>query len=286
MTSQTTPGRTIWSRNIADRDLGARAMLWSGGIGDFAHYLAALPGYLKATRCDLADVTIFVEATSPANVAPMLAAALGGAADIRFTPPEIHWTRTNPLLDPRSSRDWENRPARALVERRVRVDADWCLPPFVRGYRLDPSFLLKLAQPGECGTHVVVSARDKGLWWWPCAASVAAVADALGAIPYRLLGTTDESKPLGRPVETLPLVDTLSLSLGAALFIGTDTGLATVRELLGLPNLYCVSEYWWTDMLLGMGYLDEALVRRSGSARVDSLSELIERVQEWRRACV
>ena len=73
---------------------------------------------------------------------------------------------------------------------------------------------------------------------------------------------------------TAPDVATaLVASLHADLFIGSDTGLATVRELLGKQNVYCVTLFWFDELMVKYNYINAEMLSRSGSKVAKSHSD-------------
>jgi hypothetical protein len=69
--------------------------------------------------------------------------------------------------------------------------------------------------------------------------------------------------------------EALALSYHADLYVGTDTGLATFRELTGRRNVYCVSRFWVEEVMSPYGYLNEELRRRTRSAFAFGPDELL-----------
>jgi hypothetical protein len=67
----------------------------------------------------------------------------------------------------------------------------------------------------------------------------------------------------------------LSVSYHAALFVGTDTGTATIRELMGKQCIYCVDQFWIDELMLRYGYWNEARARSSSSVLTRSAGELL-----------
>jgi hypothetical protein len=247
------------------------ALLMSGGIGDYLHYIARLDSLLEREEIDPRRLAIFVESTAPQGVMSLFATALPDLS-VRFTPPPLQWTRAHPLLDVLSSHDRLNRPAYRYVSgfgfRRI---IDWFLPfccddcpPAERRLR----WLLAGDDAVEPTPSIAVSLRDKGFLWWPSrdiCLHVRNVGRRLG-LPVQFLGTPPE-RPMWLP-EMLTAPDGLAalrLAAAARLFIATDTGLTTIRELLGLPSIYCINEYWHHDVMVRHGYLSDAMLARSGS---------------------
>lgn len=77
-------------------------------------------------------------------------------------------------------------------------------------------------------------------------------------------------------METLPGVpEALALSYHADLYVGTDTGLATFRELTGKKNIYCVSRYWVEEVMGRYEYFSHEMRRRPRSAFAFGREELL-----------
>ena len=89
---------------------GRPALLWSGGIGDFLHYVSRLTSFMQEKGLAPADFDVVVEATSPVNVGEMLRACVP-EVHIEFAPPAIHWTKAHPLLEIDNEQDRRERPA-------------------------------------------------------------------------------------------------------------------------------------------------------------------------------
>ena len=68
--------------------------------------------------------------------------------------------------------------------------------------------------------------------------------------------------------------DALTMGVAAALFVGTDTGVATARELLHLPSIYCISRFWLEHPMTKYGYWPESMARRTRSAFAFSEEDL------------
>jgi hypothetical protein len=82
----------------------------------------------------------------------------------------------------------------------------------------------------------------------------------------RFLGTAVEQPAWLPELHTAPdALAALRLAANARLFVGTDTGLATIRELMGRPSIYCVNRYWHRDVMERYGYLSDDMLAASGS---------------------
>ncbi|MDQ3804000.1 MAG: hypothetical protein M3416_09250 [Acidobacteriota bacterium] len=254
------------------------ALLMSGGIGDYLHYLTRLDAWADAERINRERLTIFVESTVPHQVASLFALAF---PDLRFAfvPAAIHWTKTNPLLVPTREIDRINRPAYLFVaEQGFDSITDWFLPFSCSGYTPDESPLMRIVRGRPvAGSYVVVAAREKGFLWWP-RRELCRQLEAMTPAGMRLvyLGTPNERHDyMSGFVSATDVVEALAISYHAALFIGTDTGAATVRELTGRKNIYCVSRFWVDELMVRYGYWNDSLQRRSRSVLTFSGNELL-----------
>lgn len=245
------------------------ALLLMGGIGDFLHYLTRLTAFLKGRRCGSGGPHVFVESVVPDQAEAVFTAAFPDLS-YTFLPPSVHWVNTFPLLTPSRGRDRLNRPARRYVEGLgFRTVTDWFLPFLCAGYEFDSSPLYRVIAgiPRRDDPYVVISARDKGFLWWPseeaCGEAHRLVTRSRRAV---YVGTPNERVPgCGEPL-TLPSVpEALALSHHAELYVGTDTGLATFRELTGGKNIYCVSRFWVEEVMARYGYFGEEMRRRTRS---------------------
>lgn len=244
------------------------ALLLSGGIGDYLHYIARFDSLLS-TGLDPRRLAVFVESTAPQGVMSLFATALPEVS-VRFTPGQIQWTRAHPLLDVLSARDRVNRPAYRYVEGfGFKHIIDWFLPFCCEAYDASPRRLQWLLDEASAvAPAIAVSLRDKGFLWWPSrdiCLHVRNTGRRLG-LPVQFLGAATE-KPLWLP-EMMTSPDALAalrLAAGARLFIATDTGLTTIRELLGRPSVYCINDYWHHDVMMRYGYLSAEMLARSGS---------------------
>jgi hypothetical protein len=251
------------------------ALLMSGGIGDFLHYIVRFSSFLERRALTPEGLTVFVESTQPHQVESLFRACLPEVG-CHFVPPALHWTKTNPLLNVDRAADRLNRPAYQYVLRAgARHIEDWFLPLLCDDYPADKArinFLLG----GSAGASVFVSARDKGFLWWPSAEAFALV-ERHTPRGYELIcsGTGDERPPWLNKFVTAPnVLAALKLSCAASLFVGTDTGLATARELLGLPNIYCINWYWYEELMVKYRYWTERMAQTSRSRFAFSLPEL------------
>jgi hypothetical protein len=254
------------------------ALLLSGGIGDYLHYLVRLPSLCERNGLDRNNLVVFVESTVPAAVTPLFRLTLN-EFDVQFIPAAWHWTKTNPLLVPVDEHQRVNRPAYQYVlglgfARLI----DWFLPFLCHTHPSDERVLQPLLTGrSPLGPNtVLVAARDKGAIWWPSEPAGAAVHQRFAPrheVVYT--GTENERLPWMSSWWTAPDVATaLVASMHAELFVGTDTGLATVRELLGRPNLYCVTPFWFDELMVRYNYITADMISRSGSKVAKSHGEL------------
>jgi hypothetical protein len=247
------------------------ALLLSGGIGDYLHYIARFDSLLKSSGLDPKRVAVFVESTVPHDVVSLFAIALPEVS-VRFTPGQIQWTRAHPLLDVHSTHDRMNRPAYRYVKAfgfsRI---IDWFLPFCCDAYAPSPRrlhWLLGDSASANAPASIVASLRDKGFLWWPSREICLHLRNTgrrLG-FPVRFLGTAAEK--LAWLPETFTAPDALAalrLAASARLFVATDTGLTTVRELTGRPSIYCINRYWHHDVMMRYGYLSDRMIELSGS---------------------
>jgi hypothetical protein len=255
------------------------ALLMMGGIGDFLHYLTRLTAFLRAGRFGAGGLHVFVESLVPDQAEAVFTAAFPRLS-YTFLPPSIHWANTFPLLNPSRELDRLNRPARRYVESLgFREVTDWFLPFLCGDHEFDaaPLYRVIAGVPRRDDPYVVMSARDKGFLWWP--------SEHVCGEAHRLVTRTHEAVYVGTPNErvpgcgeprTLPSVPkALALSYHADLYVGTDTGLATFRELTGRRNVYCVSRFWVEEVMRRYGYFDEEMGRRTRSAFAFGPDELL-----------
>jgi hypothetical protein len=236
-----------------------RALLLSGGVGDFLHYIARISSYLSKTGLAPGDVKVFVEATRPAQVRRLFHLSMPEIS-LSFVPLQLHWTRTNPLLCVRSSLERVNRPAYRFVQAQGFLEIeDWFLPFLCDQFdgncdRL--AFLHDRAKVVKQSLSIFVSARDKGFLWWPTKAALDIVRYKAPPSYSLILAGSEDEKPTWSDAFTTAsdVVDGLTLSCAAKLFVGTDTGFATVRELFRLPNIYCVDRYWFEQLMVRYRY--------------------------------
>jgi hypothetical protein len=249
------------------------ALLFSGGIGDYMHYLTRWDNFLIDRNIAPADIAVFVESTVPAMVRSIFEAGLPGVA-VRFVPAQHHWTKTHPLLDVLNLEDRQQRPAFRYVQAQgFHEIVDWFLPfccdhlpasqeRIVRMLSQDSSL-----EPAS-GPAIGVSLRDKGSLWWPHPDLIREIAELCRArsISLVLMGTPNE-KPawLNMLTTASDVLSALRLSASARLFISTDTGLATVRELLRKKTLYCLTEHWLRSIMMRYRYITPAMLAASGS---------------------
>lgn len=272
------PGRRLDSEAIGN---GRRALLWSGGIGDYLHYIVRLSGFLEEWRVAPRDLTLFVESTSPQQVSGFLRRCVP-ELEIRFVPRAIHWTKTNPLLDVEAPSHRRYRPAWQFVSQQgFSILEDWFLPFLCRdsGVNLDRIAWLR-PQTAAPSPDVVIAARDKGFLWFPSEETSRRVGELLpdGARVVHV-GTPDERPPWVEEMFTASSVEeALVFACSASLFVGTDTGMATAREMLGLPNIYCMNEYWFRELMSAYGYWPDWLRTRTTSAFAFEPEALYEQV--------
>lgn len=258
--------------------MSEHALLLMGGIGDFLHYLTRMQSFL-AGGFGPRGPHVFVESVVPEQAEAVFKAALPELS-YTFLPPSLHWVNTFPLLSPSREGDRLNRPARRYVEGLgFSAVTDWFLPFLCEGYEFDASPLRRIIDglPRRERPYVVISARDKGFLWWP-SAQVCGRVHGLVAKSHRAVyvGTPNERLPGGAAPETMPGVpEALALSYHADLYVGTDTGLATFRELTGRKNIYCVSRYWVEEVMAPYGYFGGELRRRTRSAFAYGPAELL-----------
>ena len=223
------------------------ALLWSGGIGDFLHYLTRLDAALAELP---RGSVIWVESSRPAELRNLFR-RVAPDVEVRFVPGRLHWTRTVPLLSHADISGRRARPARRLVEREgFRVVDEWFLPTDAERFDRDTGRVRAAFGSAERRWDTVVSLRDKGALWWP---SPQLVQEAISAGTAVALGSSSELsgyEHLEKCMSSPDVASALLASAAADLYIGSDTGLATVRELLGRPNVYCVERGWrerWMD---------------------------------------
>lgn len=261
-----------------------QVLLMSGGIGDYLHYLSRLPHYLLLNEIDTSNFIIYVESTVPEQVMSLFQLAFSNL-NFAYVPARLHWTKTNPLLVPYRVIDRTNRPAyRYISSLGFSNITDWFLPFLCANYHTEQEPLLRIVNKSAPAAkqHVVISARDKGFLWWPAKEicdEIKAVIDSRYDILY--LGTDVEKGLLRNKVEQVSdVAKALALSYHAQLFIGTDTGLATIRELTGKKNIYCINEYWLNELMYKYKYLSESLLEASGSVIAFNQDQLLTKLSE------
>jgi hypothetical protein len=270
---------TEWQAVFPEGKRGRKtALLMSGGIGDFLHYISKIQSFLRRKHLGASDVLVCVESTVPQRVEEIFRCAFPELSYC-FTLGSLHWTRTNPLLLPHSEIERIHRPAyQYLRSLGFRMIEDWFLPFLCSEYASDRESLLRIVHnrtPFE-GRFAVTSARDKGFLWWPSEAACVLVDQALPTgVAQVYMGTPNEAQSWMPRLNTPPsLRDALAASYAAELFIGTDTGLATIRELTGRKCIYCISEFWLKEMMVRYHYLDLAELHRTGSVFAYNLEHL------------
>jgi hypothetical protein len=255
------------------------ALLVMGGVGDFLHYLTRLPDFLREKRLAPSDLRVFVESLVPDQAEAVFTKAFPQLS-FTFLCPAIHWANTFPLLTPSRRIERINRPAYRYVESLgFRQITDWFLPFLCDNYDFDISPLLRVVAgiPKQDHPYMVISARDKGFLWWP-SRQVCREAHQLVTRTHKAVyvGAPNETISGIDELETLPNVpEALALSYHADLFIGTDTGLATMRELAGKRNIYCVSRFWLEEVMIRYGYFDSRVRSQTKSAFAFSRPDLL-----------
>lgn len=276
-----------YSRDISDsqnEDFHKPALLVGGGIGDFLHYIVRIDDFLHKTKLNANDLIIYVESTNPAQIEELFRACLA-EFEIRFVPKAIHWTKTNPLLRVNRKLDQRNRPAYLYTQsKKHKTIFDWFLPFVCSNYHINLGRLEKFLQPrAKKDLKVLIAARDKGFLWWPSKEAHQALLE-INQDKYEIVytGTLDEKPDW---IDKFTVCDNvacaLKMSIDATLFVGTDTGLATVRELLGLPNLYCINEYWFKNLMLPYKYWSDDLNQCSKSKFAFDMKEFKKNLQNY-----
>jgi hypothetical protein len=121
--------------------------------------------FLELSGLDPRRIAVFVESTVPRDVMSLFALALPEVS-IRFTPGQIQWTRSHPLLDVLSAHDRMNRPAYRYVKsygfKRI---VDWFLPFCCDAYATSSRRLewLMEDQASVDPSTIVVSTSRQGL---------------------------------------------------------------------------------------------------------------------------
>lgn len=254
-----------------------KAILWSGGIGDFLHYIVRISEFMAARALNSSELLIFIESTNPPQVESLFARCLP-ELEYRFVPKAIHWTKTNPLLTPRNEKDRLHRPAYRFVARDYEIIEDWFLPFLCHAHPCSTSRIdwLRESEPKQNNT-LVIAARDKGFLWFPNEASAAMLVRGAAEAGRRLmwLGSSDEKQAFMEPyVTAVSVEEALRTACSARSFVGTDTGLATARELLGLRNLYCIDRYWYDELMIEYDYWTGRMQSRSTSRFAFDIGDL------------
>ena len=233
--------------------MNSRTMLWTGGLGDFLHYVTFIDAAIELESLE----TLWLESSDPERIRTLVALLLPEIS-VGFVPAAMHWTRATPLLNPNSKQDRLARPAYEFVSAQtVGVVTDWMLPSDCGELPRSTHRLSRLVPDTVTDTRheCIVSLRDKGAGWWPSVDALRALY-ALGIDPTGI-GSPEETSPY-RGVLSLAKVgdlrEALSVALGSGLYVGTDTGLATARELLGYANIYCVTRSWVSNWMKPYGY--------------------------------
>ena len=261
-----------------------RTLLWSGGIGDFLHYTTKLDSYLASSALAAGNLRIILEATSPENLRSFLARTLP-EIEVGFVPPALHWIISTPLLNPHDSVERANRPAARYVQHHWGAFEDWFWPLACLDHSPSTRRLEWLLHGAGESNDVVISARDKGVLWFPEEGSVRALADLLPGRTLIYVGTANERRPYLHPFRVCATAEeALSLSCRARLLIGVDTGLATVRELLGKPNVYCLDQYWLDRFMVRFGFWTGQMQQKTRSAFAKNLDELLFSVRGFFQA--
>lgn len=263
------------------------AIVLSGGIGDFLHYLVRIDWLLQSLP--KRDIRIFVESTIPSAMKRFFSVAIPDVP-VEFLPGQIHWTKTHPLLDVLSEKDRRNRPAIVYVEEiGFHNIVDWFLPfccdaPVMNTRRL-ADLVAASSVPfqfcDEQSEYAVVSMRDKGFLWWPEEQVCLELEQKLKEHGYstRYLGSEQEDRDWTNNFEqAADVLDAIRICAKAKLLVGTDTGFATLRHLLRMPNIYCINDYWWTDVMKKYGYANEEEIGRSRGFIARSSRELLDQV--------
>jgi hypothetical protein len=253
------------------------ALLLSGGIGDFLHYIARIDSFQRVRELTPENIDIYVEGTNPANIKSLFNTLLPEFR-IQFLRGAIHWTKTNPLLVPASEKDRRNRPAMHYVSSLgYHHIEDWFLPFLCQHYQVSTRRIQSFADDALFKeNYVTVSARDKGFMWWPSLTADSIIKRCVPA-SYKIfyIGDEHERMPWMKRYLIKPdATDGLRFCANAKLFIGTDTGFATLRELLGKPNVYCISEYWYEELMVAYSYWNEVLAQESRSRMVYDSEDL------------
>ena len=134
--------------------------------------------------------------------------------------------------------------------------------------------------------ELVVSARDKGFLWWPTQAAHDALRQVVpDGRKIIILGTADERMPWMRSFKTPErLIDALAISYRSGLYVGTDTGLATIRELTKKVNIYCINQFWLEEMMFGYKYLERKTVSKVATT-VDEMQQAVAEQFRTRVGC-
>lgn len=254
------------------------ALLLSGGIGDYLHYIVRFSSFIERQATRWPQLNVFVESTNPSQVETLFQTCLP-EVNCRFVPSALHWTKTNPLLDVNRSYDRMNRPAyQYVLSQGFDSIEDWFLPFLCTQYGWDSSRIefLKEQEGAESERPLVfVSLRNKGFVWWPACEAFSLLRKHIPSeFDLRYVGTADEKFPGLEILTAESVLEALRLSCRSRLFVGTDTGFATARELVGLPNIYCLNEYWYRELMVRYGYWTDGMKRFSLSRFAFNAGEL------------
>lgn len=270
-----------------------QAILFSGGIGDYLHYIVRIDDFLVRTSLKKHEITVIVESTNAARVKTLFSECLPGF-DIHFMPDAIHWTKTNPLLDVNNEYDRINRPAFLHASLQgFEIVADWFLPFLCMEYESCKERLNVFLGHSTPSSRIYISARNKGCTWWPSKPAISLLASLLKEKEFYFVGTPDEQlKGLTNYISFPSVFDALLHVSNCSFFVGTDTGFATLRELLGMKNIYCVDEYWYKELMVKYSYWTEDMARKSKSEFAFNLEEFeckvvasLESMQDASPAC-
>lgn len=253
-------------------------------MGDFLHYITRLDGFMRSRCLEPSQLHVFVESSAPNQLVRFLSHCVPDLA-VTLLPGSLHWTRADPLINPWSEAERMRRPAARLVAAACRRVEDWFIPALCAQYE-PASDRVRALRPERTERRVVLLARDKGAIWWPHPGAVRAVLRLTPGFQHHWVGTDGESPDVALQVTTLDdALAAMRFVATASLLVGEDTGLATLREILGLPNFYCVAENWRKTCMEPYGYTPAWLFSTSSSGfattREQLESGLAARWLEW-----